>query len=145
ALEELQQVSTQVRSEMKQLEREVAVSAVSHYFKHWQRLYQNEEEVLLYLAELEADVYEHLQDFMPAGDDQDEPPDLSRYQVNLFVDNSETTGAPVIVEANPTLHNLIGRVEYEMRYGVMSTHFTNLKAGSLHHANGGYLIVSARD
>lgn len=145
ALEELQQVSTQVRSEMKQLEREVAVSAVSHYFKHWQRLYQNEEEVLLYLAELEADVYEHLQDFRPAGDDQDEPPDLSRYQVNLFVDNSETTGAPVIVEANPTLHNLIGRVEYEMRYGVMSTHFTNLKAGSLHHANGGYLIVSARD
>src|SRR5690606_22774715 len=116
-----------------------------HYFKHWQRVYQAEEEVLLYLAELEADVFDHLQDFMPADDDQDEPPDLSRYQVNLFVDNSETAGAPVIVEANPTLHNLIGRVEYEMRYGAMSTHFTHLKAGSLHRANGGYLIVYARD
>ena len=69
----------------------------------------------------------------------------SKFQVNLLVDNMNTQGAPVVVETNPTYYNLIGRVEYENRMGMVSTDFTMIKPGALHRANGGYLILNARD
>src|SRR5699024_12032574 len=59
-----------------------------------------------------------------------------KYKVNLLVDNSETNGAPVVTADNPTFYNLIGKVEYESRMGVMSTNFTKIKPGFLHEANG---------
>lgn len=68
-----------------------------------------------------------------------------KYQVNLLVDHSETSGAPVITADNPTFYNLIGRVEYENRMGMMATNFTKIKPGFLHEANGGYIIIQARD
>src|SRR5699024_4580322 len=66
-------------------------------------------------------------------------------EVNLIVDHTETKGAPVITADNPTFYNLVGKVEYESRMGVMSTNFTKIKPGFLHEANGGYLIVQAKD
>lgn len=68
-----------------------------------------------------------------------------RYAVNLFVDNSELTGAPVVIETNPTYYNLCGRMEYRGAYGSFVTDFTLIKAGALHRANGGYLILQAVD
>ena len=70
---------------------------------------------------------------------------LQKYQVNVFVDNGKTQCAPVIVETNPTYYNLLGRVEYESQLGVLKTDFTKVKAGSIHRANGGYLILRCRD
>jgi lon-related putative ATP-dependent protease len=69
----------------------------------------------------------------------------TKYAINLLVDNSETKGAPVIKADNPTFYNLMGKVEYEGRMGVMSTDFTKIKPGFLHYANGGYLIIQAKD
>src|SRR5699024_11867197 len=65
----------------------------------------------------------------------------NKYYVNLLVDHSETKGAPVITADNPTYYNLIGKVEYENRMGVMTTDFTKIKPGFLHYANGGYIII----
>jgi predicted ATP-dependent protease len=130
------------------LNREVASTAIEHHFQHWQQVYQDNENILLYLTEMRENVLDHLEDFtQDEQSEEQEPkqPDLHRYGVNLLVDNSQTNGAPVIVEPNPTYVNLIGRIEYETQYGVMVTHFMNLKAGSLHQANGGYLIINARD
>ena len=70
---------------------------------------------------------------------------IQRYQVNVLIDHSKTQGAPVVIEANPTYYNLLGRVEYESHLGVLSTDFTKIKPGSLHQANGGYLILKCRD
>src|SRR5699024_3996759 len=69
----------------------------------------------------------------------------NKYYVNLLVDHSETKGAPVITADNPTYYNLIGKVEYENRMGVMTTDFTKIKPAFLHYANGGYIIIQAKD
>ena len=67
------------------------------------------------------------------------------YRVNLFVDNSELEGAPVIMDSNYSYQNMFGKLEYENYYGALKTDFTMLQAGLLHKANGGYLIVNVRD
>ena len=70
-------------------------------------------------------------------------PAFRRYQVNLLVDSSGMTGAPVIYEDNPTVHSIVGRIEHFARFGALLTDFNLLKAGALHRANGGYLVLDA--
>ena len=67
------------------------------------------------------------------------------YRVNLFVDNSSLSGAPVIMDSNYSYHNLFGKLEYENQFGMLKTDFTMLKPGLLHKANGGYIILQAID
>lgn len=67
------------------------------------------------------------------------------YRVNLFVDNSEQEGAPVVMDSNYSYHNIFGKLEYENYYGALKTDYTMLKAGLLHKANGGYIIFQASD
>ena len=67
------------------------------------------------------------------------------YRVNLFVDNSELNGAPVIMDSNYSYHNIFGKLEYENYYGSLKTDYTMLKSGLLQKANGGYIIFQAKD
>ena len=69
---------------------------------------------------------------------------LRRYRINLLVDHSGTSGAPVIVLDNPNSSNLVGKVEHLSQFGLLLTDFNLIKAGALHRANGGYLIMDAR-
>ncbi len=71
-------------------------------------------------------------------------PLLTRYRVNLLVDHSETSGAPVVYEEHPTHKNLVGRIEHRSRMGALTTDFSLIRAGALHRANGGYLVLDAR-
>ncbi len=71
--------------------------------------------------------------------------DLFRYKVNLFVDNSQTIGAPIYHETNPSLHNLLGCIERETELGSLITDFTLIKAGTIHKALGGYLSIHITD
>lgn len=145
-LSAMRRVQNEVRQALKALDRRVAEAAVLHHFESLHAQYASHEAVLLYLSELHEDVLANVQSFRPKNDEDDLQIDSgSRYVVNLFVDNGRTEGAPVIVEANPTYNSLIGRIEYEAEGGIMTTHFTNLKPGSLHRANGGYLVVEAQD
>jgi predicted ATP-dependent protease len=64
---------------------------------------------------------------------------------STLVDNGGTQGAPVVVETNPTYYNLLGRMEYRSELGSMVTDFSMIKAGALHRANGGYLVLHATD
>lgn len=64
-----------------------------------------------------------------------------RYQVKLLVDHSATRGAPVVCEDNPTFGNLIGRIEHISQMGTLVTNFSLIRAGALHRACGGYLVV----
>jgi lon-related putative ATP-dependent protease len=66
---------------------------------------------------------------------------FKRYAVNLVVSSEGQEGAPVVFEDNPTLSNLIGRLEHISEMGALMTDFTLIKAGALHRANGGYLIL----
>ena len=74
------------------------------------------------------------------------PEDLAgRYDINLFVDNAATVGAPIVFEDHPTLPNLMGTIEREAEMGALITDFTLIKSGSIHKANGGYLILHMDD
>ena len=64
--------------------------------------------------------------------------------INVFVANGDHAGAPIVEELNPTLGNLIGRAEHIAEMGALLTDFLLLKAGALHRANGGYLLIDAR-
>lgn len=106
-----------------------------------------------FFAELRADILDHLDVFLPrevafsnAHNDQPAPEaDLYRYDINVLVDNGQTHGAPVVVEDHPTYSNLLGCLERESEMGALVTDFTLIKAGSLHRANGGYLVLRILD
>lgn len=114
--------------------------------------FQDCPKVLEYLEEVRRDVVANADDFMPR---QEQPAPfpflrqteraLSRYQVNVLADSRDGACAPVITEDNPTYQNLIGRIEHRAEFGAMVTDFTQIRPGALHRANGGYLIVEARN
>ncbi|HXV84458.1 MAG TPA: AAA family ATPase [Candidatus Binatia bacterium] len=80
---------------------------------------------------------------VPLGEPATDP--FLPYRVNVFVDNSETRGPPIIVETNPSYHNVFGVVEKKPIIGGYVTDFTLIKAGSISRANGGYLVLYDRD
>lgn len=70
---------------------------------------------------------------------------LKRYEVNIIVSRRENSGAPVVFEDSSDYYSLFGKIEYENRMGNLITDFTHIKAGNLHKANGGFLIINAND
>lgn len=71
--------------------------------------------------------------------------DFIRYKVNLFINNDKTEGAPVVTEPFPYYYSLFGKIEYKSQMMAVSTNFTMAKAGAIHKANGGYLVLQAKD
>lgn len=116
-----------------------------------------------HFAALRADILDNVEGFLPrdpqsgsAGGpggnpgDSHFPPlspegDIFRYDINVFVDNSVCSGAPIVVDDHPTTANLLGCIERESELGALITDFTLIKAGSLHKANGGYLVLHMED
>ncbi len=97
-----------------------------------------------FLKPQDEEVDEQQQLFLPMRNKKDDS-EFVKYKVNVVVDNSGLTAAPIIIDFNPTYFNLCGEVEYENEFGNLSTDFTKIKAGLLHKANGGYLILQASD
>ncbi|HEY9198986.1 MAG TPA: ATP-binding protein [Gammaproteobacteria bacterium] len=101
-----------------------------------------------YLDSVERHVIHNVRDFLQRdGADAVAAGDRSgfrNYQVNLLVDHSATQGAPVIFEDNPTFTALIGRIEHQAQFGALVTDFNLIRAGALHRANGGYLVIDMR-
>lgn len=115
----------------------------------------NSGDVSSYLAEVKKHILDNLDEFKegtaaqgPFGlmaplRDRDA---FLEYEVNVLVDNSETKGAPVLVESSPTYLNLFGTIERVVdRFGRVVTNFSRIKSGSLLRAHGGYLIFSLED
>jgi predicted ATP-dependent protease len=103
-----------------------------------------------YLEQIEHDVLENLELFKATDIDDDIRQEtlgkvLSRYRVNLVVDNSSLHGAPVIIEDNPQFRSLFGSIEYQTDNEVLLTDFSRIRAGSLHQAHGGFLLLHLRD
>jgi lon-related putative ATP-dependent protease len=151
----VQNVERQAREEIKELDGKIGLFAVGYVIDDLINKYHEHEAVVEYLESVKKDVVKNIHDFKPEADEDVNPLLLfqrgakesakDKYKVNLLVDNRETRGAPVIIESNPTYYNLVGRVEYETRMGMVSTDFSMIKPGALHRANGGYLILHARD
>ncbi len=151
----VQKLEKELKEKLKELDQEVGMAAVGYLFNELTEEYADFPAVKNYLKAFQEDVLSNLSDFRSDEEEQQNPmlwlrqqgQDQSdrRYMVNLLVDNRETEGAPMVYETNPSYYNLLGRVEYENRFGAVTTDFTMIKAGALHRANGGYLILQARD
>ena len=136
------------REKIKTLNREVALFASGHFIDELKNKYADFPKIIQHLDAVQEDVLEHLSDFR--GEEEStsilgltEPRSFRRYEVNVMVDHSETTGAPVVYEDAPLYQNLIGRIEHKAQMGTLTTDFTLIKPGALHLANGGYLIIDA--
>jgi predicted ATP-dependent protease len=140
------------REKERALKRAVTSRAVDALIDELSRQYEEHQDVQTYLALVKSDVIEHAEDFR-RGKEEEGPSlealiargqPLGRYQVNVLDDRSGATGARVVYEDKPTFHNLVGRIEHVAQMGTLVTHFTLIKPGALHKANGGYLILDAR-
>ncbi len=134
---------------IQKLDQEVASFALKHLMADLRQKYQDVQAVLAHLAQVQADILENIPDFKADPDEAASPlPFLTRrrdpskkYAVNVMVDNSGRKGAPVVLERNPTYTNLFGKIEQEATFGALTTDFTLIRAGSMHRANGGYLVL----
>jgi predicted ATP-dependent protease len=144
------------REQLRALDRETTGRAVGHLIDEVRREFADLPAVVEYLSAVERDVIESAEEFVAAATRAEggpqaslrailsEAPSFRRYQVNVLVDRRGLAGAPVVYEDHPTQPNLIGRVEQLAQLGALVTDFTLIRAGALHKANGGYLVLDAR-
>jgi lon-related putative ATP-dependent protease len=153
-MKELKGAEKEANEELQKLDREVALLAVGYLFGDLKEKYEGLPQVLSYLKGMEEDILEKIGQFRGGSEPVGEMffpmarmKELAfrKYQVNVVVDNSGMTGAPVILEFNPTYNNLFGRIEKESEFGALVTDFTMIRAGSIHRANGGYLVLQMED
>lgn len=140
--------------ELEKLDYQLAKKVIDIYLDELIKNYSDFDKVVDYLDKVREDILHNLDDFKANEESsnsllflaEDNSKDYTtKYEVNLLVDNSEIEGSPVIVESNPTYYNLNGRVEYSNKSGELATDFTHIRPGSLQQANGGYLILEAKD
>lgn len=152
AIRHVREEDKNVKNRLSELERQVALSSVGHGIDELKNKYQDNPGVLNYLEDVKEDILENLEDFKPQEEQPAVLPFLkpmktdsvfTKYVVNIFVNNRELKGAPVVVESNPNYFNIFGRIEHKVQYGVAVTDFSMIKAGSLQRANGGYLVIDA--
>ena len=134
----------------------VALLTVNVHINYLKSKYKRYKKITNFLNEVKQDVLKNVPKFLeeekapssqgiqPNPMQQQADPCLN-YRVNLFVDNSNLTGAPVIMDWNYTYSNIFGKLEYENYYGALKTDYTMLQAGLLQKANGGYIMFQAKD
>ncbi|HHW92499.1 MAG TPA: AAA family ATPase [Firmicutes bacterium] len=150
----LRALEKEAQEQVAQLDKGIGYYLVSLPLSDLKGRYREFPQVVEYLQAVQEDIVENLDDFRTANEQQN-PLDflfqrtkgekITKYSVNLLVDNSKQRGAPVIIETNPTYYNLTGKIEYKGQLGLMMTDFSMIKAGALHRANGGYLVLFAED
>lgn len=155
---EINQLDARTVDELKKLRDDSAHYAIGGLMANLSERYEGLPQVQQHLNDVRDDLLENAEVFSQAeaeekpSEEKSDPPEsktpellFRRYDVNVIVDNSELKGAPVIAEDNPTATNLLGKIEYESRYGALLTDFTLIKGGSLHRANGGFLVIGVDD
>ena len=150
-------VEKEAEERISEWQNKVALYAVGVHINDLKEKFSDHPKIQEYLDDVQEDIIKNLDDFLEDDNCEDQNPLIpmllkkdntspySKYKVNLFVDNSSLTGAPVITNFNPTYYNLMGRFEYENEFGSVTTDFSMIKPGLFHQANGGYLILQAKD
>ncbi len=142
------------KARLEGLDREVASSVVGHLVDEIREKYADTPEIVGHFDAMREDVIGHAELFRRAASGQAGPMDLlamaqlgrdpfDRYRANVLVEHTDGDGAPVVVEPHPTCGNLLGRIEHQAHMGALFTDFTMVKAGALHRANGGFLVIEA--
>jgi predicted ATP-dependent protease len=139
---------------MHEMDRQVVRSVLMARMAPLKDAYQQLGDVLDHLSNMEEDIVANYRDFIPrhlplppfvVPEAVVPVPSLTRYQVNVIVEHASGNGAPIVEESHPTYANLVGRLERRAHMGIMFTDFTEIKAGALLQASGGFLILNILD
>ena len=148
---QLPQLEKQRRDAVRQLNRETAKYAVGQLIDEAKAAFNDIPRIVQHTETVRADLVENVAMFVVKGEEgEDEREDLrpgspfERYEVNVLVAQDHDGGCHIVEELHPTLGNLIGRIEYVSLRGILVTNFRLIKAGAIHRANGGYLLLDAR-
>ncbi len=153
-LRQVQEIERQGAEAVTQLNRDIALYAIGNLVAELREKYADTAEVPEYIDAVQNDILENLQAFLGVPEQPGAPPQFQafirempfrKYEVNVVVDNAGAEGAPVVFEQNPTFQNLLGKIEKEVQFGIFTTDFTMIRPGSLHRANGGYLVMNVED
>jgi lon-related putative ATP-dependent protease len=145
--------ASEMREKIRQLEREVAGLAVTGILDEMIERYADLPGVVSHLERMREDIVDNVALFQPNADGPPGFPQqggesarssaMQRYSINVLVHQEASQGAPVVVVDNPSFPELIGRIEHESEFGTWVTSFNLVRAGALHRANGGYLVMDA--
>ena len=149
---QLPQWETGRRDEVRKLNRETAKFAIGQFIDGTKGRFTDTAKILDHLEAVRADLIENVGMLMAKGEGEEGPlPEeqlggpFDRYTVNVLVDHAgDQSGVPIIEELHPTLSNLLGSVEYVSQRGLLVTNFRLIKAGAIHRANGGFLLLDVR-
>ncbi|MGO9020425.1 MAG: Lon protease family protein [Syntrophobacteraceae bacterium] len=158
-IKKIREAENEFKEKHTKLDNEIALFVVGQLMDSYEEKYKDDQQVLDYLKEVQEDILENIDDFKKKPEAQQQMPgqpvapfavppkeaNLRKYDVNVLIDNSETKGAPVVIESNPAYPNLFGSIERQAWFGALFTDHTMIKPGSLHKANGGYLVMKALD
>ncbi len=147
---EVDKLKYALHTDIEKLMDETTLSLVKSRLEKIRSEFQDNRSILTHLAEVEQDIVENVNLFMPSEENNSgeknifaspQKSKLQRYRVNILTNQDSKKGAPVIFETNPTYHNVMGRIEKRAYMGTVTTDFTMVQAGSLLNANGGFLIM----
>ena len=155
AMRQLRELEGKTDEALKKLNRDVALFAIGHMVADLKEEYKDFPDVITYIDAMQTDILNNLPHFIKEPAEESPPlpfptrwmreTPFKKYEVNVIVDNSDVSGAPVVTEFNPTYQHLFGRIEKEAQFGALVTDFTMIRGGTLHKANGGYLILPVEE
>jgi lon-related putative ATP-dependent protease len=150
-IHQIPQWETQRRDEVRQLSRDTAKYAVDQLIEDTKSAFNDIPRVIEHIETVRADLVENVAIFVVKGEEDEietgefrPGSPFDRYEVNVLVAQESDKPAPIVEELHPALSNLIGRIEYIPLRGALVTSFRHIKAGAIHRANGGYLLLDAR-
>ena len=145
-------IESTTRTQVESLREEIGRQIISGLLEPVASDFSDRKELLEYFRQMETYIVDNLLDFVEDEESEEDVPQavsdktrFNKYKVNLFIDNSGSKGAPIIIENNPTYYNLFGKIEKNVEHGMYLTDFTMIKNGSIHRANGGYLVINIMD
>lgn len=144
AIRRMPKLAKELRDHIASLNEEVMQSAIGAPLAELEERYADEDGITAHLKAIREAILAHVDAFI--AEEPEIPPEavFSRFHLNLIVDNAETAGAPVIYQDLPGHQHLVGRIEHHVHNGTLLTDYSLIRAGALHRANGGYLVLDVR-
>ena len=144
-LRQIREKERQLKTKISEMDAEICRMAIKPDMDEARAKYGASEKFRKWIDSLENEIVDNYSTFIAAARDDNSELDFSPYKINVLVSNDPNSGSPVVLESNPTYYNIAGKMEYESRQGYYYTDFTRIVGGSLHKANGGYLVIEAEE
>ena len=155
AIEQIKIIERQSDKKISEWQSNIALLTINVHINYLKSQFKRNKKITKFLNDVKQDVLKNVSYFVDEDKEKEKQQQMNpaqrkqdpslNYRINLFVDNSNTEGAPVIMDSNYSYHNIFGSLEYENYYGSLKTDHTMLKPGLLQQANGGYIIFQAKD